>query len=324
MMDLVELIRYKRLLDDLSLQEPRYAIEKLLQGFNNNLNTHNIDFKDIKSSILTRSKNIIKELDGAYQDIAQFRLYLDQALGIIEVPYLTEQSEQIYQEGLRDNADYKLDRDSFKNLLGDDDTREFLVGRINTYTNWKYSALQLGPSLGDITDHLVSCDPLYLADNHQDMFKEVKKLWTPEYQRRIRYYTIDEQEENILHEFPVNQLGLVVAIDYFNFRPLSLIKQYLADIFSILQPGGVAVFTYNNCDYPIGIDNFRNSYYTYTPGHLVKAACTQCGFNMIASFDMTKNVSWVEIQKPGTTSSIKGGQSLGAIKHLMQHTGENK
>ena len=323
-MDLVDLIKYKKLLADLSLQEPKHAIEKLLQQHNTNLNTHHIDFKDLKSSIANRSENIIKELDKVYQDVAQFRLCLDQALDIIELPHLTEKSEEIYQRGLKDNIDYKLDRSRFKNLLGDDNARTFLIGRISEYIDWRYSAMQLGPKLGDITDYLVSCDPLYLVDDHQDMFKEVKKLWTPDYQRRIRYYTVDEKKESMLPELPVNQLGLVVAIDYFNFKPLRLIKQYLADIFSILQPGGVAVFTYNNCDYPIGIDNFNNSYYTYTPGRLVKEACTQYGFNIIASFDMEKNVSWLEIQKPGTRSSIKGGQCLGAIKHLMQHTGENK
>jgi hypothetical protein len=323
-MNLIDLVKYKKLLTDLSLLEPRHAIEKLLQQYNTNLNTHNIDFKDLKSGIANRCENIIKELDGMYQDVAQFKLCLDQAIAIIEVPHLTEKSEEIYQGGLRDDADYKLDRDRFKNLLGDDEARTFLIGRISEYVTWKYSALQLSPRLGDITDYLVSCDPLYLADEHQSMFREVKKLWTPDYQRRVRYYTVDEKKENMLHELPVGQLGLVVAIDYFNFRPLRLIKQYLADIFSILQPGGVAVFTYNNCDYPIGVDNFNNSYYTYTPGHLVKAACTHYGFNIIASFDMEKNVSWLEIQKPGTRSSIKGGQSLGAIKHLMQHTGENK
>jgi len=323
-MDLVNLVNYKHLLDELDLTESRQAIEKLLQKFNNDLNTYDIDVNNLKSNILDRHKNIIRELDAVYQDISEFRVCLGQELSEIEGPCLNEESEEIYQEGLRDEADYKLDRDRFKNLLGDLEIRDFLVGRITKHVNWKYSALQLGPRLGDVTDHLVSCDPLYLVDDCQSMFREVKKLWTADYQRRVRYYTVDETKDSVLHDLPAGQIGLVVAIDYFNFRPLRLIEQYLSDIFSVLQPGGTAIFTYNNCDYPIGVDNFRNSYYTYTPGHLVKAACTRYGFDVVASFDMKKNVSWLEIQKPGIRTSIKGGQSLGKIKHLVQHTGENK
>lgn len=323
-MDLVELVQYKKLLSDLDLQESRHTIEKLLQRIDNDLNTYDIDAKNLKHSILDRHKNIIRELDGIHQDISEFKSCVDQELAVVEVPCLTDQSEKIYQEGLNDDAGYKFDREYFKTLLGDQNIRDFFVGRVSKHVNWKYSALQLGPRLGDVTDFLVGCDPLYLVDTHQDMFREVKKLWTKDYQQRIRYYTIDETKDNVLHEFPAGQLGLVVAVDYFNFRPLRLIEQYLSSIFSILQPGGAAIFTYNNCDYPVGIDSFKNSYYTYTPGHLVKSACARCGFDIIESFDMEKNVSWLEIQKPGTRSSIKGGQTLGKIKHLIQHTGENK
>ena len=94
-MNLIDFARYKKLLTDLSLLEPRHAIEKLLQQYNTNLNTHNIDFKDLKSSMANRSENIIKELDGMYQDVAQFKLCLERALDIVEATHLTEKSEEI-------------------------------------------------------------------------------------------------------------------------------------------------------------------------------------------------------------------------------------
>jgi hypothetical protein len=80
---------------------------------------------------------------------------------------------------------------------------------------------------------------------------------------------------------------LIVAVDYFNFRPLRLIEKVSCwNVAHALRPGGVAIFTFNNCDYPIGVDNFQNLYYTYTPGHLVKDACTNIGFKILASFDL--------------------------------------
>jgi len=325
-MNLIDLVKYKSIVDQLSLQEPKLAIQALLEQFNNDLNTHNIDFDNFKNSISDRQQNIMAELDMLYQDLDQFKLKISRTIASVETPYLTTKSEKIYNEGLDDDWDYKLDRDRFKNLLYDTDTRDFFLGRVKEHVNWKYPGLQLGPRLGDITDHLVALDPLYLVDQHQDMFKVVKQLWSSQYQQRVRYYVNDEQKLNVfsifskptdpLAQLPFNQLGLIVAVDYFNFRPLRLIKQYLAGMSQLLRPGGVAIFTYNNCDYPIGVDNFLNSYYTYTPGRLVKSACVEYGFKIISSFDMDNNVSWLEIKKPGERSSLKGGQSLAAIKHF--------
>lgn len=319
-MNLIDLVKYKNIVDQLSLQEPKLAIQALLEQFNNDLNTYNIDFDNFKNSMSASQKNIITELNALYQGLDQFRLKISQTLASIETPYLTTKSEKIYNEGLSDNWDYKLDRDKFKNLLYDTDTQDFFVGRVKEHVNWKYPGLQLGPRIGDFTDYLVALDPLYLVDEHQDMFKVVKQLWSKPYQQRLRYYVVDEQQTNVLGKLlPLNQFGLVVAVDYFNFRPLRLIKQYLASLTTVLRPGGVVIFTYNNCDYPIGVDNFLNSYYTYTPGRLVKAACIEYGFKILASFDLDNNVSWLEIQKPGERSSLKGGQCLAQIKHL----GEN-
>ena len=319
-MELIDLVKYKVLLDKLSLHEPRLAIQALLHQFNNDVNTHNMDFDNLKDSMTDSTKNITTEINVLYQNLDQLKCRINESIVNIETPYLEVKSETIYKEGINDDWDYKLDRDRFKKLLYDPATFDFFVGRLNEHVNWKYPGLQLGPRIGDITDHLVALDPLYLVDEHRDMFKVVKQLWSKQYQQRLRYYVNDEQQANVLGGLlPLGQFGFVVAVDYFNFRPLRLIKQYLATLTTFLRPGGVVIFTYNNCDYPIGVDNFLNSYYTYTPGHLVKEACIEYGFKILASFDMDNNVSWLEIKKPGTLSSLKGGQCLGAIKYL----GEN-
>jgi len=315
-MNLSDLVKYRDLVDKLSLQESGLAIQALMQQFHTDLNSSNIDFANIKGSISQKRQNILTDMNGMYDDLAELKKYLHQALVQLEPPYLTTESESLYAEGLNDDYNYKLDRDRFKKLLYNPATMDFFLARIDGYISWKYAGLQLGPRIGDITEHLVGFDPLYLVDEHEDMFCEVRKMWLPQFQRRLRYYVIDEQRPNILASLPREQFGFVVAVDYFNFRPLRLIKRYLAALTTVLQPGGVAIFTYNNCDYPIGVDNFLNSYYTYTPGRLVKAACTEYGFKILASFDLDNNVSWLEIQKTGITSSIKGGQSLAAIRIL--------
>jgi SAM-dependent methyltransferase len=193
---------------------------------------------------------------------------------------------------------------------------EFFQSRIKLYSNYKWPAIEIRPGMGEITECLVACDPLYLVDTDPGLFKHVKKSWTPEYQKRLRYYTVSESDRYIFNQLPKQQFGIIVAVNFLNFRPMRIIKQYLHECFALLKPGGHFVFTYNNCDYPIGVDNFENSYYCYTPGRQVAELCKQAGFRIAASFDLENNVSWFELQRPGKLTSIRGGQTLGKIQTL--------
>jgi len=314
-MKLSKLLTYKEMVNGLSVKHAHANIEELLSRVSEDLDVQNIDFNNLKYCIQMREKTILDNLVGMQKDIDEFKFQINYFFDTIEEPYF-EKSKKIYEEGLNDEYAYKLDRNRFKNLLYEPETRDFFLSRVGNYTEWKYPGLQLNPGLGDVTEKLVDLDPLYLLDEHDDMFAEVKKMWTPDYQRRLRYYAVDETANNPLGVLPAGQFGVAVAVDYFNFRPIRLIEKYLSGLMHALRPGGVAIFTFNNCDYPIGVDNFENSYYTYTPGHLIKDACAKIGFKILASFDMDNNVSWLEIQRPGTLSSLKGGQSLAAIKHF--------
>jgi len=300
------------MVDGLSVKHVHDEIFTLLKHVSTDLDVQNIDFDNLKQKISDNREEILSRLDEIDADLQSFKKHLGEFVSGIEEPYYAK-SQAIYDEGLNDTPDYLLDRYNFKKLLYQPETLEFFESRIKIHASWKWPALEIRPAYGEITDSLIACDPLYLVDTHPDMFKHVKTKWTPEYQKRLRYYTIDEKSKRMFHQLPQAQIGLLVAVDYMNFRPLSLIERYLTEIFGLLRPGGVAIFTYNNCDYPIGVDNFENSYYCYTPGREIKAICEKIGFRISSSFDLENNVSWLEIQKPGTRSTLKGGQTLGKI-----------
>lgn len=300
------------MVDGLSVKHVYDEIFTLLKHVSTDLDIQNIDFDNLKQHISENRSVILDKLDEIDADLQSFKQRLTEFVADIEAPYYAK-SHSIYQEGLRDTPDYILDRYSFKKLMYQPETAEFFSSRVKTHANWKWPAVEIRPALGDVTHDLIASDPLYLVDTDEGMFKHVKSQWTPEYQRRLRYYVIDEKGKRIFHQLPQSQIGLLVAVDFFNFRPLELIERYLKEIFSLLRPGGMAIFTYNNCDHPIGVDNFENSYYCYTPGRKIKAMCEQLGYRIAASFDLENNVSWLEIQKPGTRSSLRGGQTLGKI-----------
>lgn len=314
-MKLSRLITYKHMVDGLSVKHVYDEIESLLLHVSTDLDVQNIDFENLKERIRTNREQVLGNINSIDQDLSVFKHRLAEFVRGIEEPYYAK-SEMIYQEGMKDSADYILDRHNFKKLLYQPETLEFFLSRVKDHASWKWPAAQIRPAFGEITDFMVASDPLYVVDTDPDLFKHIEKKWTPEYQRRLRYYTVNEQDRKILHALPHQQLGLFVAVDFFNFRPIGLITKYMQEIFGLLRPGGMAIFTYNNCDYPIGVDNFENSYYCYTPGKEIKAMCENIGFRIAASFDLENNVSWLEVQRPGTRSSLRGGQALGKIVNI--------
>lgn len=314
-MKLSKLITYKHMIDNLSVNHIHDQIETLLRNVNTDLNVQDIDFDNLKNKISENSTLVLKKLDEINADILSFKNELESFVASVEIPYYAK-SQTVYQEGLTDDADYILDRYSFKKLFYQEESRDFFSNRLKLHVSWNWPALEIRPAHGEFTDELTASDPLYLVDTDLELFKVVKQKWTPEYQARVRYYTIQENDRRLFHQLPQGQFGLVVSVDFFNFRPLDLIEKYLDEIFHLLRPGGMVMFTYNNCDQPIGVDNFENSYYCYTPGRQIKEICEKIGYRIAASFNLENNVSWLELQKRGSRTSIRGAQTLGRIMNI--------
>ena len=320
MMELKDLITYNNLIENIDTAGIEDGIHKSLTQFNNDLNIQDINFDKLKESMFEKQQNILENLSGLQNDLNKFKLEMKQYISTFEQPYHI-MSEEIYKKSqLNVHIRHSIAKNN--NLLYNHDIRGKFFGCIKKYVSYTESCLQIAPVLGDMTDELVALDPLYLADNNIDMFNEVKinKLWNPIYQKRLRYYLIDDEEEDPLHQLPKNQIGLIVAVDWFNFKPMRIIEKYLASMMSVLRPGGVAVFTFNNCNFPKAVDKVNEMQYCYTNGNTLREFCKSIGYDVLSSYngepDITLSTSWLEIQKPGSRTSIRGGQNLGAINRL--------
>jgi len=229
-----------------------------------------------------------------------------------ENQYLSS-SYRMYDEA-KDSAEYILDRAIFKDLFYNTDTKNYFISRLQANSDWKHPGLFIRPELGDYVDKVTASDPLYVVDTESTLLEPCKKLWSKDYQARIRYSVINEDKEFIFKNLPQEQFGLIVAVDYFNYRPVEIIKKYATEIFNLLKPGGVFIFTYNNCNLSLAVKNFERAQYSYTPKSLVVPLLEMKGFEIIEAYDHVKsNTSWLEIKKPGNLSSLRGGQCLGKI-----------
>jgi len=323
-MKLRNIIKYKQLIESLDDIGTREKINKQITSVLTDLNTHEFDSDNLKENITDNHLEVLKNLEDMSDNLNKFREKLQQLVNDLEQPYY-EKSKDIYKMNLAQSTQEKMDRHVFNDLLANKSSSQLLYDRIGSYVDVRYPGLHIAPGYGEITNQLVSLTPLYLMDDSTDMFKEIKSWRQPQYQKRLRYYIVDDNHNHPMHELPQNQLGLIVAVNWFNFRPVKVIKKYLESMIKVLRPGGVVVFTYNNCNYPKGVDKVDEMYYCYTTDTQIKQMCIQLGYDIIKSFDkgydeLDMGISWLEIKKPGTRNTIRLKETMGIIKHL----GENE
>jgi SAM-dependent methyltransferase len=177
-----------------------------------------------------------------------------------------------------------------------------------------YPALEIGCRDGEWTKFLIASDPLYLTDAHQEFLDSAVKDYPPEYQRRVRSYLVDNDDYSIL---PKNQFNFIFSWNNFNYKSLDTLKQTLKQIYTLLRPGGVFMFSYNNGDLPAGAAYAENYFMSYMPKSLVIPMCQMLGFEIVYSEDHEPAFSWIEIRKPGELKTSKAHQVMGEIKELQ-------
>lgn len=189
---------------------------------------------------------------------------------------------------------------------------DVITTRLGSYSDWRYPAAVIRPGMDSLIERLVASDPLYILDQRQSLLEPARQKFPIEYQRRMRSYEIQEGPK-ILQKIPDRQFNLIVVWNYFNYRPWDLVCQYIEEIYEKLRPGGIVAFTFNNCDYYSPTVLAEEGQASYTPGHLVIDCMQRLGFINFISETNQQNFHYVEAEKPGTLTSIRGGQCLGKI-----------
>jgi len=196
----------------------------------------------------------------------------------------------------------------------DQESENIMLARVKSYADWRLPGMIIRPATQDYIDSMVSLDPLYLVDRDAELLEPAKQRYLPEYQRRLRLYTInDHGKRPIFRNLPKDQFGLIFAYNYFNYKPLSVIDDYLAEMYQLLRPGGVLIFTYNNCDLWHCVSFAEKNFMCYTPGVKIWNLAHKHGYEVTFEHNGLLDAKWIELKKPGEIASIKGGQSLAKI-----------
>lgn len=309
-MKLSELVNYRNELSAMTTQalsrDTELGIEKITYLVDN----QNLQLQEF-SKLLHDKKNLVKQAFGKFEnDLNTLKQELDNLIAVTEKPWFAESYRLYEQEMIHETAEYILNR---RPTIAES-TEQFYRTRIVRYNSWKHPAMIIRPGTETYIQDLVASDPLYLVDESHDLLAPAMKLFNEQYQNRLRPYVIDERNsESILSKLPNGQFGLVFAYNFFNFRPFEVIRQYLIEIYEKLRPGGVLVMTFNDCDRAKGVMLVEQHFCCYTPGYLVRELAQSLGYEVEFSWTDQGPSTWLELRRPGSFESLRGGQALAKV-----------
>jgi len=309
-MKLSSLVAYKNLLDNLTPIDAIPLTHEKLGPILHTVATHGIQFNDLIRELKDDYEHINSAFTKFDDTIEKVKDELASIISNQESAYFQESYRLYDQEMVHDSAEYILNRRPDLEQTAFD----FIKGRISLYGDWHHAGLIIRPGREDWIRQLVGCDPLYLVDVSNELLDPAILKFNRQYQRRLRSYVIQESSDHtMLDNIPDNQFGFCLAYNFFNFKPFEVIKCYLIEVYKKLKNGGTFAITFNDCDRAAGVELAERSFMCYTPGTMVLNLARSIGYEVRQTFHADAANCWVELRKPGTLTSIRGGQSLAEI-----------
>lgn len=265
----------------------------------------------------TARDDIIKTHNELINNIAKFSAQVESLKKELrleirqhEQEYLVDSLHVYREEMIYDTVDVILNR----RMRIDDEDDLILRTRLKNLTDWRIPGMIIRPGVETYIEDMVPLDPLYVVDHDQELMRPAISKFTPEYQRRLREYVIDDWADGpILDKLPNNQFGTIFAYHYFNHKPMPIICKFLTEFYQKLRPGGTVLMTYNNCDLAHGVIRAEHRWMLYTPRKLIEQHAIETGFELITAYNGKGDVSWLELRKPGDINSLRGGQTLAKV-----------
>lgn len=310
---LSNLIHYRQTLQELDIKDPGLLAHTEFGAALHQVQSSNIQLPDLSKKLESNYREISQSMSTFHFTLREIIKEVDRQIESMAPAYFAESYRLYEQEMCHESTEYILDR----RLNLDPKVETYLRARLMPYSDWHHAGMILRPGREDWIEHLVGADPLYLVDVSYDLLEPAKLRWNESYQRRLRVYTINENNDKIVHTLPYSQFGFCLAYNFFNYKPIEVIKQYLIELHQLLKPGGTLIMTFNDCDRAGGVKLAERSFMCYTPGGIIKSLLTTLGYQITHIYNIDSACTWVEATKPGQLTSLRGGQSLAKINPIV-------
>lgn len=311
----MKLSRYLHLLNEIDgfgTEDARNQAIRDINGLVVKLHEHSDVATDRKIRPLEIVRDSVNRCYGDFEEhLGHLRDYLRANIQEQSPQYLSQSTSWWLHQSGTETSQYRLDRE----LAIDDQSREQLTGYLLRAADWRWPGLVLGPGRQQWIQYLVALDPLYVVDVRQDLLDPAVATFHPVFQRRLRDYVIAETPgQQFLAQLPRSQMGWVFAYNFFNYRPLEVIEQYLQEIWTLMRPGGRLMFTFNDCDYAHGAALCESgNFMCYTPGSAVVERAQRLGWQVEHRHRGLADLAWLVLRYPGEIASRRGAQCLAKI-----------
>lgn len=308
-MNLSDIIQYRNNLRDIIKDDGLTPVDQILGPILHSIENSDLQIGDLTDDLRSEFQSTKNNIKSFYEIVNQILIGIDRCIAEMQPAYFAR-SYQLYDQEMRnDSTEHILNRRFTLNQSAE----IYITARIQGHSNWKYPGMIIRPGLEEWEDKLVGLDPLYLVDQTHELLEPIRKKFNRDYQRRLRYYTINEDEDVILKNLPENQLSFCLAYNFFNSKPLEVIKKYMTEIYELLRPGGTFAFTFIDGDRPGGVRLVERNFVCYTPEGLLKNLAISLGYEIIQMYHIDAANTWLEVKKPGELTSLRGGQSLARV-----------
>jgi hypothetical protein len=310
-MQLSELVQFLNTLDQYNLEKCYGDSFNSVDVVAKTVVNSNTISNALKDPIVEKLQLVDHELKSFVLSVQQLRQQVLASIANMEGVYFQNSSE-LFDSMRHDTADYILKR----RVALSESSAQIFEQRLKLYSDWQTPGLIFRPAHLDAIEELVSLDPMYFVDTHSELIAPVLQNFHEDYSRRVRSYIInDYASSNFLSQLPQQQFGIVVAQTFLNFKPLEYVNTIISEVYELLKPGGAFVFTFNNCDYYGAVMLAEKNFACYTPGRLIKEHAKQVGYHISLEHTESNSTSFLELVRPGTRTSIRGGQTLALIKN---------
>jgi len=312
-MKLSELVAYRNQLNRLHVEEARSQVDTDLSQIKHLVNSKDFDPNNIRQQMNDVHQAMHHEFDRFLDLVNQAKAEAQAEIDLKEKYWLDETYRLYDQEMVHDTDEHVLNRRPV--LTPENDS--IIRARIKNFSTNLHPGMIIRPGLETFIEHMVSFDPLYLVDRSDNMLFPCTLGFPDQYRRRLRPIVVNDRDHSrpILERLPDSQFAVCVAYNFFEFTPMQVLERWLQEIFTKLKPGGRLMMTFNDCDNEKAVRLAESYYACYTPGKLVKAVAQQIGYEIYFIWNDNLPTTWIELQKPGTLSSLRGGQALAKVVH---------
>jgi hypothetical protein len=315
-MKLSEIIAYKNLLDASTPLEGTPMAYERLNPILTVVKNSNVQIPNLTNKLDNDYRYVLKTVGDFENTIEDIKYEIQNIIDQSSKVYYTESFQRYSQSLSQESTEYILQR----KLPIYKEVTDQLITRIRDNNNWRHAGMILRPGHEDWINELVGCDPLYLIDQSLDLLQPAILRFNDHYQRRLRTYIIQEsQDVAMFDQLPDDQFGFCLIYNFFNYKPIEVIKIYLQELYTKLKPGGIIGLTFNDCDRAEGAVLFERHFMSFTPARALMYMTEQLGYEIMHVFRTDQSCTWMEIKKPGTLTSLRGGQSLAKVLYKDEY-----